>query len=136
MPRKFKLGDVVEVASLNILGSKGYGLRGVIVRLEYLPKDRYQPSGYWYDVKLFNSPPELMPIEGGFASDFKICEKIRDKCNNCGINEICPHLPDIARCEFSEFGQMRGEGKRDNDVCEQRKCEHRFLCATKRFIQK
>jgi len=93
--------------------------------------DCYEPYGY--SIYWFNER-----ITSNFAHEISRCIGIKDKilCKDCEHRELCPHLPDIARCEISEFGQVRKEGEYNPDVCKQRQCTHFGVCLTTRFIQK
>jgi hypothetical protein len=136
---KFKVGDVVEdctrVKYSRHKGEFNYqikkalfetrqGFRGIVIEYWRGTSDKYDV--YWFD----NGS-----IEPRVHSNWiKRCSGLRNKklCNECGHNDFC----NIARCDISEFAQLRGEGKYNPDVCKQRQCKYLGRCLTTRFIQK
>ena len=111
------------------------GDKGIVVYPEYyqefeknnedIPEeDREYHTIYWYDTGY---------REYIYPDRVKRCAGLRNKrlCSTCKDNELCSHLREIAHCDISEFRK----GKRDIDICKERKCKQRFYCWTHRLIQ-
>jgi hypothetical protein len=118
-----KVGDIVKFRPNKTLPSGS--ARGVVIEQVMKSKGIRFHSVYWF------RPQNIQ--EG---CDVVRCEGLKDKevCTNCEYRDLCPHLQEIARCDISEFGQFRGEGELDFDICEQRKCKHLGVCLTNRWI--
>ena len=129
----FNIGDVVEWA-LNIWT---HGVKGIIVAAK---SDSPESShGFLYafygfhnllnDGEQYPDESRVMTITSEFL---RAC---RDSCKDCKYEDICSQMKEIAACNNSEFGQLRGAGKYDPDVCEQKKCHHLLVCGMNKFIR-
>jgi hypothetical protein len=148
--QKFNVGDEVastyDGISFPPLGN------GVVVGLE--PADfkgknnvlyeiwRYYVYWYSHGNILLHWDDEISRCKGIIYRDFVRDNKgnyktIRRKmrCSKCEYYSICQYLREIVCCDVSEFAHWRSGNKRSLELCEQRKCPHRFICGGKRFIQ-
>ena len=118
-----KIGDVVQYRIRPTSSFKG-------VIIELIPtEDESEPffyTVYWYKFRSV--------VQG---CDVVLCEGVesRELCNDCDFTELCSVLPDIVLCDISEFGEWRSGNKRSLELCEQRRCPHRFMCGGRRFMQ-
>jgi hypothetical protein len=116
-----KIGDIIECCDKY---SSKYKNKGIIIcKYETIPPSYY--IIYWFSSGKLDSV---------FEGDVKKCEGIGNNmlCSNCKNMDLCQ----IARCEFGEFGQLRGEGKYNPDLCWQRKCIHTSACLANRWLEK
>jgi len=119
--KPYRVGDVIEPS----YDFAPEGIKGVVI-VEPSQDEPHLCVVYWY-----NFYQEVV-----FTDEIVQCEGITDNklCSVCEHNSLCPHMPDIARCDISKFGEYRGEGKYNPDVCKQRQCEYLGVCLTNRFI--
>ncbi len=120
--QEFKVGDVVESKNRIVAPERSKG----IVILEYI--EDYPPD---YDVYWYHSG-----VGSVFREDLRHCQGTEEKslCRQCEYNDLCIHLDEIVRCDISEFGEWRTEGKLDYDVCRQRKCKHLDVCLSENWL--
>lgn len=120
--QEFKVGDIVE--SRNVIVAPE-GSKGVVIS-EYV-----EDSPPDYDIFWFH-----LGVGSVFREDIRHCQGTEEKnrCGQCGDNNTCIHLEEICRCDISEFGEWRAEGKLDYDVCRQRKCRHLKVCLSGKWL--
>ena len=120
--QEFKVGDVVESKNdiVSPEGSKG------IVIFEFNEDSPPDYDVYWYGSE----------VGSVFREDLRHCEGLDEKelCIRCEYNDSCHHLDEIARCDISEFGEWRAEGKLYFYVCRQRKCRHLDVCLSEKWL--
>ena len=127
-----EVGDVVDLRT--IWGSyfaaphPHEDRKGVIVLVNSESRRMWDYQVYW-----FSGNSYLF-----FEDDLMRCTGLEKKCRcrKCEDGDLCRHLPAIVRCDISEFGKLWSAGKSNPDVCEERNCEHRFVCGSERFIPK
>jgi|GEM_PF-2707086 len=118
----FKVGDVIESKNAIVApeGSKG------IVILEYVEDSPPDYDIYWY----------CSGVGDVLKEDLRHCQGTEEKslCSPCEYNDLCLNLYEITRCDISEFGEWRVEGKPDYYVCQQRKCRHLDVCRSEKWL--
>jgi len=138
---QFQIGDVVDyddsfvVSADSDLSDEEWfkpGCTGIIFDLWEEP-DPNREDPYAFGIKWFG---EDEGISQHFTHEIALCEGMKNKelCSKCEYSDLCPYLPEIVRCDISEFGQLRGEGKVDYDICKQRKCIRLGICLTNRWL--
>ena len=121
-PQEFKVGDIVESKN-NIVAPEGS--KGIVI-LEYIEDSPPDYDVYWHD----------SGVGSVFVEDLKRCKGMDEKslCMQCEYNDLCRRLDEISRCDISEFGEWRTEGKQDYDVCQNRKCKHLDVCMSEKWL--
>ncbi len=123
----YKVGDIVSYippfSQITLGGGKG-------ILLETVMDD--EP---FYDIAYHLYERRIGSYEG---VPFIHCDGASRKeiCNDCEYENLCRVLPDIIKCDISEFAEYTGKGKRNFDICKQRQCKYLGRCLTTRFIQK
>jgi len=131
---KFKIGDAIEIVNF-VPDIEAKAIVVDIFNHHHYRLWFFEPMDE-FDIDMDDKYKNILTIEEDASGRFILCDT--EYCNECEYNELCPHLPDIARCEFSEFGQLRKGSKTigiplDTEACI--KCEHRGVCWGQRFIQ-
>lgn len=141
MPRKkqpkFQVGDVFvwerPKSDPRALSGAPITISGVVFKYT-----KHRVTEFKESVKVMCFDMERRVFWYGYFGNMHRCKGMKDinLCKQCEHSSLCSHLRDIVRCDISEFGQLRREGKYNPDICKQRQCKHLWVCGTKRFIQK
>ena len=120
--QEFKVGDIIQSKN-DIVAPEGS--KGIVIS-EYIEDSPPDYDVYWYN----------SGVGSVFREDLKFCKGMEEKslCSQCEYNDLCLHLDEIARCDISEFGEWRTEGKLDYYVCQQRKCRHLDVCRSENWL--
>lgn len=120
--QRYKVGDIV----IKIFTTSPWvEERGIVIDID--TKSEWKAI-YWFLSR------EVLEDAGAW---YRFCEGMKSKniCINCEFIDLCRVLPDLAHCDISVFGEWRGVGEYDIDICKQRQCEHLVFCATDTLIQ-
>jgi hypothetical protein len=135
MPRtkepKFKVGDAVEIINF----APDVEVKGIVVEIKTDIEPQYrlcffEPIDEFEEIDMDKDCKNTLTI-----IEERLIRCRKKYCKECEYNRACPDLKEIVRCDISEFGQLRGEGKYNSDVCWQRKCIHTSMCLTNRWLQ-
>jgi hypothetical protein len=145
---KYKVGDV---GTFYYCDNEGDPLieptKAVIVSISKKVYYRFlllEISDEWVDLPVDNGFKDVLTVKKwrdvfyieklGGIYELELCDT--NDCSQCKSHEKCSQITHIARCDISESGQSRGEGKYNPTICEERNCKYRFICGTQHTLVK